>query len=124
MSGAIAAMLGAAGAPGVITTTISNGSGASPATFEIGSAGQYVNGGGASADWVTPATSGNAAHYQVKVDPTAGAFDTGTTGTFLDCSSPRTYTKSAGVVTFTVTFREKATQFVRRTITGITLTGT
>lgn len=124
MTGAVTAMLGSAGAPGVITTTINNGTNTSPATFEIGSAGQYVNGSGASADWVTPATSGNAALYQVKVDATVGGFDTGTTGTFLDCSSPRTYTKSAGTVTFTVTFREKATQVVRSTITGVTLTGT
>lgn len=122
MSGVLAA-IGGGPAPGTITTTITSGSDTSPATFEVGSSGNYVNG-AAVGDWVTPATSANAAFYQVKVDPTTGSFSSGTTGTFLDCSTPRTYTKSSGAVTFTVTFREKATQIVRSIITDITLTGT
>lgn len=125
MSG-IAAVLGISGAPGVINGALPNSSAISPSNYVIGNGGTYsINGGGASGDWVSPSSALIAAYYQVQVDPTSGTFDGGSaaTGSYLDCSSTRTWTKSAGVVTFTISFREKATGVVRSVQAGVTLTG-
>src|SRR3990167_2007421 len=125
MSGAhhlLRALIG--GAPGVINAALPNGSvaGSATATWQLNNDGSLTVS-GSSGNWVTPATAGVAALYQVKVDVTLGSFSTGTTGSYLDLSTTRTWTiVSAGdpeSVTFTVTIREKATGIVRRTQAGV-----
>lgn len=123
MSGALAALL-FSGVPGVFTSSLVGESEASPALWSVLNDGTYTSNTESLGVWVTPATSAVAALYQVKVDATSGAFTTGTTGTWLDCSSNQSWTKILGSVTFTVSFREKASGIVRKTQTGIVLQGT
>ena len=110
----------------MINAALPNGSvaGSATATWQLNNDGSLTVS-GSSGNWVTPATAGVAALYQVKVDVTLGSFSTGTTGSYLDLSTTRTWTiVSAGdpeSVTFTVTIREKATGIVRRTQAGVTL---
>jgi hypothetical protein len=122
MSGAVAALAGMAGVPGIIQG-IASGAGASPQSATVGNTGG-VSVGATAGSWVLPANAGVAALYQVKVDVTGGSFTSGdATGSYLDCSSTRTWTRTgAGTVTFNVTFREKASGLVRGGTTGATLT--
>lgn len=118
--------LGLGGAPGVINGALPNGAlAAATATWRLNNDGTYTIDGQPAGNWVTPASATVAAFYQVKVDITLGAFSTGTTGSYVDLSSTRTWTMdSAGdpeSVTFDVTFREKAAGLVRSTQTGLTL---
>lgn len=124
MTGAVAATLGMGGAPGAFTATLSSVSGASPCDYTVKNNGKIQSLGVDLEDWITPANATVAAYYEVKVDATSGAFSSGTTGTWLDCSSDRSWIKSAGVVTFTISFREKSSGLVRKTQTGLTLEGT
>jgi hypothetical protein len=120
-------LLGATGgAPGVINGSLPNGTLETEATFFLQNTGAYEIA-GVAGSWVAPANSTVAAFYQVKVDVTSGGFASGTTGTWLDMSSSRTWTCQDGVAvsaTFTVTFREKASQVVRSTQAGVVLTAT
>jgi hypothetical protein len=121
---AMAACVG--GVPGVINGALPSGTTETEATFFLENNGAYDIV-GATGNWVTPATSVVAAFYQVRVDVTAGGFATGTTGTWLDMSSNRTWVCQDGVAasaTFTISFREKATTVVRSTQAGIVLTAT
>jgi hypothetical protein len=130
MSGALFGAVG--GAPGVVASSLPNGgdpSGAG-AVWGLASDGnvQISNGDhtvDTTTDWVSPADSKIAAFYQVKVDPTSGSFTSGSaTGTYFDCSSNPSWSKSGGgVVTFTATIREKVTGLVRQTYVGLTLSG-
>lgn len=142
MSGAVAAMLGAVrGAPGVVNGSLPNGTEDSDApvqvaTFQLKNDGTYSvanNDAPQTGNWVSPASAAVAAFYQVKVDVTGGAFTAGpgavpsdSTGVWLDQSSTRAwYNNAVGTtVTFTVSFREKATAIVRTTQAGITLAET
>ena len=126
MSGAtqiFMAMMG--GAPGVIMSASPDGVGTATATYQLKNDGTYAISPSETGNWVTPASSTIAAYYQVKVDVTLNSFSTGTTATWLDLSTTRTWTlDSAGdleTVTFDVSFREKASGIVRRVITGVTL---
>lgn len=112
------------GAPGTLTTTLSSVSGASPCDYSVDNDGNIKSLGLTIEAWITPTTAEIAAFYQVKVDVTAGAFDSGTTGTWLDCSSDNSWLKSSGTVTFTISFREKYSGLVRKTQAGVTLQGT
>jgi hypothetical protein len=127
MSGAHAMFLAVSGAaPGVINGALPNGTLETEATFFLGNDGTYSIA-GATGNWVTPATSAIAAFYQVRVVVTAGFFASGTTDTWLDMSSNRSWVCQDGVAvsaTFTVTFREKASQVVRSTQAGVVLTAT
>lgn len=126
MSGAVAAMLAALnGAPGVVNGAPSGSSVAGAAGWSLENDGDYAvsNGAGVvNGDWVTPSDTAVAAYYEVKVDPTAGAFSTGTTGVYLSLGTTRSWTKNSGSVTFTFTIREIATGIVRKTQAGLTLT--
>ena len=123
MSGVLA-VVGLSGAPGIINGALGGSEEASPAFFIIDNDGSYDQTAGSLGAWVTPANATVAAHYQVKVDATSGTFSSGTTGTWLDCSSDNAWTKSGGSVTFTISFREKASGIVRSTQAGLVLTGT
>lgn len=117
VSGALCA-IATSSAIGVINPAIA-GTGPSPASFIVNNDGTLYAG---AEDWVTPATVGIAALYQVKVDPTSGSFSGGdVTGTWLDCSSTRQWDIASGTVVFTVSFREKASGQVRSVQTGIGL---
>lgn len=112
------------GAPGTLTGTLSSVSGVSPCDYTVKNDGNIESLGATVEAWVTPTNSTIAAFYEVKVDATSGTFDSGTTGTWLDCSTSRSWLKSSGTVTFTISFREKASGLVRKTQTGLTLQGT
>ncbi len=125
MSGFMQVMLATYGAPGVINGSLPNGGVSDPAdaTWQLSNDGSYSISGASAGNWVDPASSTVAAYYQVKVDATSGAFSSGGTGSWLDLSTSRAWTKtSVGSVTFTVTIREKASGTVRSTQTGVTLT--
>src|SRR5688572_6615318 len=123
MSGALVAILGTAGAPGIINGSLPNGTedaggGTDVATWQLQDDGDYAitnNDSALSGDWVTPSETSVAALYQVRVDPTSGSFTDGpgaipsaSTGTYLDCSTTRSWFCNSGSVTFDVSFREKA----------------
>ncbi len=109
------------GVPGVVGGA-GNGLAGTAIQYDIKNDGNWTYTGVGNAAWVTPATSAVAAGFQVKLDITGGSLNTGTTGTFLDCSTTRSWTKtSVGVCTFTLTWREKATGIVRKTQTGLTI---
>ena len=126
MSGPVAAMTMGGGAPGIITSSLPAGSntGSCDYQFDNNGNGHTGDGGGGalSLGWVTPQSTTVAAYYEVKVDVTAGSFTTGTTGSYLDLAVTRGWAKTVpGTVTFTVTFREKATAIVRRVITSVSI---
>jgi hypothetical protein len=116
----------AGGTSGVINTALPNGSAAGVAEFNLGNDGSTAISGNATGTWVAPATATIAAFYQVKIDATSGSFFSGTTGTWLDMSSNRQWTTQTPdpAVTFTISFREKASGTVRSTQAGVTLTAT
>lgn len=122
MSGALNALMLGGRAPGVIQT-IPSVSGASPCDISIKNNGGIDSLAASLGAWVVPSAAGVAANYEVKVDPTAGAFSSGTTGTWLDCATTRVWMKSAGTVTYTISFREKGSLIVRSVQTGRTLQG-
>jgi hypothetical protein len=126
MTGVLGALIGAGGVPGVINGSLPSGVSTLGATagFTIQSNGTYNISTGQLGNWVTPASGTIAALYQVKVDPTSGSFTGGAaTGTWLDCSTTRGWNLDPdNAVTFTISFREKATGIVRSVQTGITLT--
>ena len=122
MLGAI--LMAAAGrAPGLINGVPNGDSSIGGGGLGINADGTYTISDGAGTDegdWVTPATEAIAALYQVKIDVTSGSFDTGTTGSFVDCSTGPAWSCSATVV-FDVAWREKATGVVRLTQAGRTI---
>lgn len=110
-------------APGVIQD-VGNAGGVGSSSFGLENDGDLtLNGADGGNNWVNPATAAIAAHYQVKVDVTSGAFTSGdSTGTYLDLSSSRSWTRTGtGTVNYNVTFREKATGIVRSTQNGKTM---
>lgn len=119
MSGALAAMIGLSGAPGVINGALPDStSSVGGAGFELQNDGDCVASNGAgtgTVDWVTPSDTTTAAYYEAKVDATAGSFSSGTTGTWLALSSSRSWTINTGSVTFNVSIREAVTGLVRTT---------
>jgi hypothetical protein len=117
-------MLLAASAPGVLAGTIPNSIGAGLAAIQISNTGAWVIIGAAGGNWIEPASATVAAYYQVKVDVTSGTLTSGTTGTWIDCSTGPQWTEDSGGATITMSFREKASQTVRKVQTGITLTAT
>lgn len=126
MSGAAAAFMTGSGAPGVISSSLPNGSNAGSSDWTLANDGSGDTGDGAGGatlfNWVLPPSTVTATFYQVKVDVTAGSFTLGTVGSFLDLSTTRGWTKTVpGTVTFTVTIREKATGIVRTVQAGKTL---
>lgn len=109
MSGALAAMV--AGAPGVLADDLPSGGNATADGIEVQNDGEYIYGDGvggtAVQDWVTPSTTAVAAAYECRVDVTSGSFTSGTTGTWLACSTTRTWSKvGAGEVQFNLSFRQ------------------
>jgi hypothetical protein len=127
MSGVLAAMLAAAGgAPGVIVSSLPNGSNTFSCDYQFDNNGNGHTGDGAGGalafTWVSPQTTTVAAMYDVKVDVTSGAWTSGTTGTWLNLGTTRGWVKSSvGTVIFTVSFRETATGIVRGTLPGVTV---
>jgi hypothetical protein len=125
MAGALQVLLATVtGAPGTINPALPNGSGISPATWILNNDGT-VTISGSSGNWVTPATAQIAALYQIKVDVTSGSFfSSDTLGSYVDLSSGWGAAEVSGTTIFTVTIREKASQTVRSTQAGLSLTGT
>lgn len=111
----------ALGGPPGIFQTIPSVSGASPCDFTVKSDGTIESLAVSQGPWISPGSA--AAYYEVKVDPTSGTFSSGATGTWLACTSNRSWFKSSGTVTFTISFREAATGVVRKTQAGVTLQG-
>lgn len=112
---------------GDITTSLASGGNTFSCDCAVQSDGQYYigdfAGGAAYQAWVTPQNSTYAALYQVKVDVTSGSLDLGTTGTWLDCSTTRSWVKTTvGTVVMTFSFREKGSTVVVRTIAGVSMT--
>lgn len=98
------------GAPGLLAATLSNSSNLVSCSASIQNNGDHVfgdgAGGAATEDWVTPSETTVAAFYEVRVDVNSGSFTTGTTATWLACSSTNTWTKTgAGTVNFDMSFR-------------------
>lgn len=126
MSGAVASMLGNAGASGVLASTLPSSSFAASNDWQLKNDGTFVSAGATGQNWVTPANASVAALYQAKTTVTAGAFSADpSAGVYIDLSTSRNWQKSvAGSVTFNLSIREKATGIVRATYTGITLTTT
>ena len=126
MSGILMAA-GSGGIPGAINSSAGAYSAASSggASLNVNNDGTLTGSGHPGGAWLSPAVAAFAAEYQVKVDATAGAFTTGTTGTWLDCSTTRSWSRDPGsVVTFTISFREKTTGIVRATLAGEELDAT
>lgn len=125
MPGVLNMLLASGSPPGIVNGGLPNGGALGTATFQLNNDGSATISGSGAVNWVTPANASVAALYEVKVDVTGGAFASGTTGTWLDMATTRTWTDAAGGsgVTFTVSFRDKATSTIRSTQAGITLTG-
>ena len=111
MSGALAAMAG--NAAGIINPSLPSGTAPGSAGWELNNNGTYSISGEAGGDWVTPASAGVAAMWEVFVTVTAGdAFDTGTVDTWLALSSTRGWShSSAKSTTFTARFRQGGTVY-------------
>lgn len=126
MSGVLAAMLGSSGAPGQINGGFTPG-GTAAIIFDMSfsNAGAYGDP-NQSLSWVTPATAAVAAYYEIRVDVTGGAFDSGdSTGAWVALSTSRLWRKNTvGTVNFEVRIREASTQTVRQTWTGLSITVT
>jgi hypothetical protein len=110
MSGFFNMLLGT-GAPGVLASSLSSGSNAfsSSDTVKIDGVHGYGDGvgGEATENWVTPATSGVAANYEVMVHVTSGSFTSGTLDTWQACSTQRQWLKAiAGTVNYEMSFRQ------------------
>lgn len=120
MPGVLGVLLGVGGAPGAITVGSFDASDPAGCALQLNNDGTFALTGTPGGAWVAPASAAVAAFYQVKVDPTSGSFSGGSaTGTWLDLSTTRGWVRSAGdQVTFTISFREKATGLVRATLTG------
>lgn len=106
VSGVLSALI-SLGAPGVLAAALSNSSSAVSSSATIGNDGIHTFSDGAgSENWVTPANTTVAAYYEVRVDVTAGSFTSGTTGTWLACSSNRSWTKLVvGSVSYDLSLR-------------------
>lgn len=125
MSG-FAAILGG-GPPGDLIAALTTSGNPTSASDQFSNAGVRTAGdtvgGSFNENWVTPATSGVAANYEMKVDVTSGSFSTGTTGTWLAMTSTRTWTKSvAGTVNYDVSFRQINGPTLKTLSTSMTVT--
>lgn len=131
MSGALG-ILACGQQSGMVNQSLPNGSGinAGVVSWTLSNDGTYTISTGQTGSWVTPATSAIAALYEAQVTVTSGSFSAGTTGSYLDLSTSRTWSRSdpppPGVanVVFNVSIREKATGVVRNAQTGLTLEAT
>lgn len=132
MSGILGILAGSSAVPGILNQSLPSGSAADPATavFGLGNAGTYnigtLGAEESTGDWVVPSETDIAALYQVKFDMTSGGLAAGSdaTATWLDLSTGRAWlinAASGGGVGFDISFREKATQLLRHTQTGLTL---
>lgn len=126
MSGILGVLLGQSGAPGFINPSAGWPSATSPggASLNVNNDGTFSGSGSPGGNWVFPATAEIAAGYQIKVDETSGTFTTGTTGTWQDLSTSRSWSAISTAVTFTLSIREKATTIVRLTLVDEILDGT
>jgi len=125
MSGVLASRMGS-GPPGTLAAALSNSSNAISCSADIQNDGEHVFGdgiGGAATEaWVTPTVAAVAAAYEVRVDVNSGTFSTGTTGTWLACSTSRAWTKvGSGVVNFNMSFRQVGGPTLK-TYSGMTMT--
>jgi hypothetical protein len=119
VSGTLSACV-SSGAAGVIQN-VSNGVDAVGVTLVVGSDGTYSMTGTAGGNWINPPSTTIAAQWEVKIDATAGAFTSGTTGTWLAASGSPGWIEDSGTVTFDISWRDAATQTVRKVQTGVTM---
>ncbi len=127
MPGVLAVFMGTAGAPGIINPSAGWPSAASAggASLNVNNDGTFSGSGSLGGNWVVPTTAAIAALYQIRVDATSGSFSSGTTGTWLDLGTTRSWSRNSGSsVTFTLSIRELATQQVRITLAGEELDAT
>lgn len=96
----------------------------SPAGLSLGGNGLYTKVSNFSTGaWLLPSTSEMAAQWECKVTVTSGSLSSGTTGSWVNMASGDTWARNtAGSATLTFEFRDKATQTVRKTQTGVTIT--
>ena len=105
-----------------INVAIPSGGGSFPGTYalNLNSNATYSMDGGGGGNWIEPPLTAYADDYEVKVDPTAGTFSSGTTGTWLAMTSNRTWNKSVvGTVTFTISWRLAASAVQVAQQTGV-----
>jgi hypothetical protein len=127
MSGVLAALGGGGRAAGSINQSAGWPSAASAggASINVNNDGTFTGSGSGGGNWVTPTNAAVAALYEIRVDATAGSFSTGTTGSWLDLGTTRSWSRNAGSdVTFTLSIREKGSGVVRVTLVGEVLDAT
>jgi hypothetical protein len=122
MSGALAAQL-YSGTTGSIRGFISDANAAGAAGLTMQNDGVSLMSGASNDTWVTPATAGVAATWEVRATVTAGSIDSGTTGSWLSLGTSRAWSKtSVGVATLTFEWRQGGV--LRNTQTGVNITVT
>src|SRR5262245_12007188 len=102
------------GPPGTLQDLPDNISGFGGCSLTLVSDGTYSLTPSGSGNWVLPATSAVAAFYQVRVTVLSGALTSGTTGTWLDLTSSRSWSETVSQSDILLEIREKATGIVRR----------
>jgi len=108
-----------------------NASGSVNATFSMlangtctGSATPITDTNDYSANWASPTTAGIGSSYWVRVTPTAGAFTSGTSGTWVSLSSGQAWSKNTtGSGTSTVTYTLEISSSSSGTPVLVTKTG-
>lgn len=119
MSGATAMVLMPKHPPGSINSELPDSDNADPGqaeiTFDNDGTYDYIEAGGAvSVNWVTPATAGIAAQYELQVNVNSGTLTSGTVDSWLALSSDRFYVKSGvGSCELRVRIREAGSTIVR-----------
>ena len=112
------------GAPGVLNAALSpDVSTAGIAAFvEFQNDGDYSDSNSGTDDWLLPNGTSVAAHYEIRVDVTAGSFDmvgSAPTGSWIALSTTRAWGReTVGTCTFNVQIREAGSQIIRYTSNG------
>lgn len=100
-------------APGAINQALADSESAVTVTIQFQNDGDYLYDPAGSQEWVVPSTAEVAAKFDLQVNVTAGAIDSGTVDTWLSLETTRTYVKSVpGTATLRVRIREKLTGMV------------
>lgn len=113
----------ACGLPGLIQTLPGDSVVGSPAGLALGNDGIYTKVSDFSTGaWLLPSSSSLASQWECRVTVTSGALSSGTTGSWVDMATGGTWARNtAGSATLTFEFRDKATQTVRSTQTGVVI---
>jgi hypothetical protein len=123
MSGILGILMGVGGAVGVISGFASHANAAGAAGLTLQNDAVSLMSGASNGTWVTPATAGVAAQWEVYATVTAGSIDSGTTGSWLSLGTSRAWSKTS-VGTATLTFQWRQAGVLRATQTGVNITVT